>query len=1086
MRSTAQLSNVHLLQPPQRLPRPSAMLCRNILFVRTLYPYTRGVLMGHGMVRIYCPAPPVLPCGFDWNVCMYNCKGGNTRSFPTNGCLPLRILWIKSRSRGHHHLCAGLLPMLMVMILFSAVVKPALAWNPMNVGMFPPTAAAKSSINYDGRGFLIDGRRVFIASGSLHYARVPRALWANRLRKMKRAGFNTVQTYIFWSYQERHQGVFNFKGRHNLAAFLHLARRMGFYAILRVGPFCNSEWSQGGWPVWLRFIPGLAVRDDDKPFINALNAYFDKLLPIVAANQISRGGPVLMVQLENEDAAGWGDVLPNGYYKYLYGKARAMGLDVPMFFSGMHHGSSPAGPEPWSTKGRVCPWFTTEMWTGWYTIYRTHPPYLRDLARQAMWHVIAYGGNGYDAYMAAGGVTPSSYVDHSTGPTYDFGAPIGPAGDLRPLYYIYKTANYFARSFQRILETSINVRHLKRMPTPGIRVFERKSPHGNIIFLQNLTSGPVTVNVPGGCPQIIAGGHIFPLIENFAINSTFTLRRGCGRIFGIFKQGAATTLVTYGSPASEVTLSIGTTGTIAAASKAFTTSTTAAGIRTLRVKVPTQGPDIYTITADGKTLRIFVESRAMMRRTWFLRIDGKPALVCGPDYVSRGGIQHGHIWLATRTPLGAPVPAASIYFGDSTVPTVADPPDGSTISKSASWSVPTLASWQVRPADGPARPDYDDKTWIAAAHPEQMGVGDYAGLHQWYRSTVHVSAAGSYRLVFSYLKDTADIFVNGKLVAAGAGKAVDVPLNAGDNSLAIMASAFGRPKLWRYVGPYHSVGAMGIRGSVALFHLVTNQLAVSNWRYRYLHEPKAAAMVHVLSDMRGTPWQDLKGPILPDSKMTGMIWLRAKLPAINADHLVLSWSHARANAFVCFDSGRIRMRAVGHDLAQAMLTFWYGKQPNTISILLPANKTRSLGNIALNVSRLESAGGGDIKNWRMRGGMGSPWADKGWTDLQHAPDVPCFYRTTFQWHPGAGGYQAHAVLRVAWGNLTGGYMWLNGHNLGHYPDTVMPMGVYIPSCYLQSGTNTLTVSDEEGKSPAHTHLVIERLASRWRVRLRTK
>ena len=244
----------------------------------------------------------------------------------------------------------------MTLIPLGIIASPIAAFGPEDVGMFPPTAAAKSFINFDGQGFLINGKRVFIASGSMHYARVPRALWAGRLLKMKRAGFNTVETYIFWSYQESRQGQFNFKGRHNLAAFLTLVHKLGMYAILRVGPYCDGEWSQGGWPVWLRFIPGLAVREGDKPFLNAVNGYFNKLLPIVAAGQINHGGPVIMVQLENEDSQGWGNVIPNAYYKFLYTKARAMGLEVPMFFSGMHHGTNAAGAGPWSTRNRTCPW----------------------------------------------------------------------------------------------------------------------------------------------------------------------------------------------------------------------------------------------------------------------------------------------------------------------------------------------------------------------------------------------------------------------------------------------------------------------------------------------------------------------------------------------------------------------------------------------------------------------------------------------------------------------------------------------------------------------------------------------------------
>ncbi|MGC9259121.1 MAG: beta-galactosidase [Phycisphaerae bacterium] len=970
---------------------------------------------------------------------------------------------------------------LLIFLLIGVGAARIQALGPQDEGMFPPTAVAKPYFNFDSRGFIIRGKRVFIASGSLHYQRVPRALWAARLLKMKRAGFNAVQTYVFWSYQEPRAGQFDFKGRHNLQAFLTLVKKMGFYAILRIGPYCNGEWSQGGLPVWLRFIPGMAVREDDKPFINAVNSYFNKLLPIVAANQINHGGPILMVQLENEDPQGWGDVLPNNYYKFLYHKSRTMGIDVPMYFSGMHHGNSPAGPGPWRSSGRTCPWFTTEMWTGWFTLYRTHPPALREICRQAMWHVIAYGGNGYDAYMAVGGTTPSYYVNNYCGPSYDFAAPIGQAGDLRPLYYIYKTANYFARSFQRILETSINVRHLAFKAPPGVRVFERKSPNGDIVFYQNLAFRPVTIHMAGGCAETVAGFHLFPIIKNFTINKTFTLRESCARIMGIFRQGATTTLVAYGPPASQIMLRIKETGTMAVPAKTFLTVPAAPGQLLLRVKVPAAGPDIYTVTAADKTLRIFVESRAAMYHTWFLHINGKPAVVCGPDYVGTATNMKGHIELHTQFPLQGQIHSAKIYFSHTSKPILATA-NIAVRTKAAVAAVPALGPWQVRLADAPAKPNYNDKSWIAAPDPAQMGVGDYPGLHQWYRANVTVARPGAYRILFSHLAATAEVFVNGKLVEAGGQKAVEVSLKAGANVLAIMVSSHGRRKLWTYIGPYQTVSAMGIWGKVLLMRLHTRQLVLKNWQYRLLHLPQATAIVRVLTNRNGTGWKNVNGDVLPQVKKTGMLWLRANLPPLNADHLVLSWRHALSNAFVCFNAGRVDLHAAGPQAAKAMLTFWYGKQPNILSILLPANATHKLGRVTVRISRLVPgiSHGGAIMNWRMHGGMGSPFDRALWTRFTQPPNVPCFYRTTFNWDPQINpADQLHIILRVAWGDLTGGYMWLNGHNLGHYPDAVMRMGLYIPSCWLKSGINKLTISDAQGSSPRNTRLVVEQPASRW-------
>ncbi|MDQ2686697.1 MAG: beta-galactosidase, partial [Armatimonadota bacterium] len=108
-------------------------------------------------------------------------------------------------------------------------------------GIFQPSAAAKPYIDFDGKGFLINGKRTFIASGCLHYPRVPRALWRDRLLRFKRAGFNTVQTYCFWDFHEPQEGKWDFTGDKDLDAFLKLVKSLGMYATVRVGPYVCAE-----------------------------------------------------------------------------------------------------------------------------------------------------------------------------------------------------------------------------------------------------------------------------------------------------------------------------------------------------------------------------------------------------------------------------------------------------------------------------------------------------------------------------------------------------------------------------------------------------------------------------------------------------------------------------------------------------------------------------------------------------------------------------------------------------------------------------------------------------------------------------
>ena len=134
-----------------------------------------------------------------------------------------------------------------VLLVVVMVVGSKLSYGQaINDHMFPAQAAAKPFIDFDSKGFLINGKRTFLASAGLEYARIPRQLWRDRLLRLKRAGFNCVEVYSFWNYHEPHEGKFNFTGDHDLNAFLSIVKSLDMYAIARVGPYACAEWDLGG------------------------------------------------------------------------------------------------------------------------------------------------------------------------------------------------------------------------------------------------------------------------------------------------------------------------------------------------------------------------------------------------------------------------------------------------------------------------------------------------------------------------------------------------------------------------------------------------------------------------------------------------------------------------------------------------------------------------------------------------------------------------------------------------------------------------------------------------------------------------
>ena len=179
--------------------------------------------------------------------------------------------------------------------LFAIAAVTALAW-------FAPSPAAAQQHSFraaDGQ-FLLDGKPFRIISGEMHYARIPRAYWRDRLRMAKAMGLNAVTTYVFWNAHEPRPGVYDFSGNLDVGEFVREAQQEGLYVILRPGPYSCAEWEFGGFPSWLLKDPNMAVRSSDPKFLAAARTWLLRLGKETAPLQIGDGGPIIAVQVENE------------------------------------------------------------------------------------------------------------------------------------------------------------------------------------------------------------------------------------------------------------------------------------------------------------------------------------------------------------------------------------------------------------------------------------------------------------------------------------------------------------------------------------------------------------------------------------------------------------------------------------------------------------------------------------------------------------------------------------------------------------------------------------------------------------------
>lgn len=190
------------------------------------------------------------------------------------------------------------------------------------------------AVTFDGRSLLIDGRRVWIVGGSIHYTRVPRELWAHRIHAAKLAGLNTIETPVFWNRHEARPGHFDFTGDNDLRHFIELIKEADMHCVLRPGPFIGSSWDLGGIPAWLQLSAGVKLRTANGPFLEAVSRFIaavaDQIKDLQATS--SGGGPILLIQNEHHWTCGHGE-LARGYLGEINRYFREAGLSVPVINS---------------------------------------------------------------------------------------------------------------------------------------------------------------------------------------------------------------------------------------------------------------------------------------------------------------------------------------------------------------------------------------------------------------------------------------------------------------------------------------------------------------------------------------------------------------------------------------------------------------------------------------------------------------------------------------------------------------------------------------------------------------------------------
>lgn len=727
----------------------------------------------------------------------------------------------------------------LVLVLFFA---HTLVYGQQNDHIFPAAAAARKYIDFDKQGFIINGKKTFLVSAGLEYARIPRQLWRDRLLRLKRDGFNCIEIYTFWNFHEPHEGRFDFDGDHDLDAFLKLVKQMGMYATVRVGPYYCAEWDFGGYPIWLRFKGDFSVRQPNAEFEKYADRFFDTLIPIVSRNQVNHGGSVVLVQVENEHDAGWGTLMPNQYFTHLQEKVLSLGIQVPYFFSGLHHGGDPAGngTRAFDDPTRPNPWYTTEFWTVWYNYYGSTQKDADQFGRRT-WKIIEHGGGGYNYYMAHGGTNFGYTNNNEDAASYDYGAAVGQTGDLRPIYYQFKRNALFARSFESILCNAADASGTYKgaVSDSNVQVYARHSSNGDILFLDNRGSREATLRLnadklqelPPGINLTLAPGEIMPIVRNFPIAGRVTLDWAVARVLGLSKQGNTVTLVVYGPAGSNAGLRFSSDSPIEPLSgkEAFSGS---AKSTLLNLTFREGAPVVYSFKSGAGFIRIVALDPTLADRTWFADDKGRQYVITGPEYLgdvtaenNRLRLTAEHFWKETRA-----FPVYIFSGAQSRTVSVTAPAVDHTEEL-------VLGAWRTKAASAAAGQDFDDNQWLKSNTAEQMGADGDLSCYAWYRASVHTDSAGDYTLRIGKGGDRATIFVDGAHVASGRvpGNFTILGLTPGNHTLAVFTAHDGRDKLYNYYGPVEYKDAKGLSGDVFLQRGkagIQSAILLTGWRMK--------------------------------------------------------------------------------------------------------------------------------------------------------------------------------------------------------------------------------------------------------------
>jgi len=877
-----------------------------------------------------------------------------------------------------------------------------------------------AEVTFDDSSYLVDGKRVWLVSGSVHYFRVPAELWRDRLLKAKRAGLNCITTYAAWNVHEPKEGQWEFSGDADIAEFVRIAGELGLYVILRPGPYICAEWDFGGLPGWLMAKGGMAFRTSNAAYMHFFDKYFRQLLGRLADLQVTRGGNIILIQNENEYQM---TTMPDRltYLEFISQLFRRAGFEIPIITC--NYCTDPPVPETvecingWdnvvqqlkklSARQPGAPLLVTEFWDGWFDQWggEHQTRDARETARRAM-EILGCGAQ-YNYYMWHGGTNFGFYGSRLGGSeaayqttSYDYDAPVAEGGGMTEKYYLTRLVNMLAAHMGPFWASAF-------MEAPGVSIHDNTcvmniaGSRGRWAVVTNNGNDAIEtarISLPSGRELDVSlaplGAAAVPVDMQIAEEATLDYTNLTP--LGLFGENV---LVLHG-PA-------GWAGRVSVNG------------REICEDVPA-GADPKVVEHEG--LHVVLVNSELAMRTWFV----DETLVFGPRFVGEDLEQ-----VATD-------PKAKQYALLSLEGKLTHKKVKTDAAKKP--ATPKLGVWKRIGVC--TEPSARNLEWRKIDRPRDVDqLGEHLG-YIWYRVEYEEERARKRYLLLPDCEDRATVFLNGQRLGVwGRGedatrKPIGASFKRGRNILTMLVDNLGRPNHGPRFGQRkglfgHVYDAKPLR--TKKFKLKGDQPFSRRLVPRHL--------AHLVPELR-------RGPIwsaeldLPLTKVVPVQLSFADLPY----HVAVLCNERPAGFFA-------KQRTSYGDVT---LGSELKKGRNRIKLLLWGDVTAAdvdrIDFYTLNETITQRAG------WYCR-----PWREPEEGGLIVGKDCPAWYEASFKVAEGAPPLFLHVV------GAKKGQIFLNGHNAGRFWNTGPQEHYYLPECWLQE-VNELRLFVEDGNTPSRSKL----------------